>query len=131
MAIELDITSMVDDADGMRLLSGSIAELGEGAGRLTWRNSCEYAARNPLLTPDQYDDARDYFREFGAWDDDEIDAWTPDEVQGMVVQEVAARIREMEHYGTYEEYEKAANAGRCSGAVYRGDDGRYYFTLSR
>jgi hypothetical protein len=128
--IELDVTHMVDDADDMPMLSGSIAELGDDAGRIAWRNSCEYAAKRPLITPDQYDDARDYFREFGAWTREEIDAWTPEEIQGLVVQEVAARIRDMEHYDSYEEYEVAAQAGRCSGAVYRGDDGRFYFLMS-
>jgi len=126
--IEIDVTHMMDD--DMGLLSGSIAELGESAGRITWRNSCQYAADHPLLTDDQLDEARDYFREFGAWDDAEIDAWTPEEVQGIVVQEVAARIREMEHYDSYEDYQAAAERGSVSGSVYRGDDGRFYFTLS-
>jgi len=128
--IEIDVTHMVDDADGMRLLFGSIAELGDNAGRITWQNSCEYAAEHPLLTPEQFDDARDYFRDCGVWEDDEIDAWMPEEIQGMVTQEVAARIREMEHFDSYEEYMEAAQAGRCSGAVYRGDDGRFYFLMS-
>lgn len=128
---ELDVTHMVEDADTMPLLSGSCAELGDNAGRLTWRNSCEYAARRPLLTAEQLDEARDYFRDFGAWSDAEIDSWTADKVQAVTVQEVAFQIREMEHFDTYEEYHAAAERGSVSGLVYRGDDGRYYFNMSR
>jgi hypothetical protein len=129
--LEIDVTNMVDDADEMPMLSGSCAELGQDAGRITWRNSREYAERHPLLAPDQLDDARDYFRAYGAWDDEEIDDWTPDEVQAMAVQEVASRIREMERFDSYEEYQDAAERGNVSGLVYRGDDGRFFFTMSR
>lgn len=129
--MDIDITSMVNDSDEMPLLSGSQAELGPDAGRITWRNSCEYATRNPLVTSAQFDEVRDYFREFGAWDAAEIDAWSPEELQGLVTQEVAARIREMEHFDSYEEYEQASDDGRVSGLVHRGGDGRFYFDMSR
>lgn len=131
MSLEIDVTRMVEESDHMPMLSGSIAELGDNAGRITWRNSCAYAERHPILTPDQFDEARDYFRDFGAWSDEEIDSWTSEEIQGMATQEVAARIREMEHFDSYEDYEQAAQEGRVSGDLYRGDDGRFYFLLSR
>lgn len=128
--LELDVTSMVADADEMPMLSGSIAELGENASHITWRNSVDYGRSNPLLTPDQFDEVRDYYRDFGAWDDDEIDAWDASDLQGIVAQEAAAQIREMERFATYEEYQAAAERGSVSGSLYRGDDGRWFLMLS-
>ena len=66
--LELDITHMVEkDGDEMPLLSGSVAELGPNAGILTWENSKRYAEAHPLLnTPEQIEEAKDYFKGFGA-----------------------------------------------------------------
>lgn len=36
--MEINITHMVDGADDMPLLSGSQAELGKDAGKITWAN---------------------------------------------------------------------------------------------
>ena len=130
--LELDITHMVEkDGDEMPLLSGSVAELGPNAGILTWENSKRYAEAHPLLnTPEQIEEAKDYFKGFGAWSGEEIAAWSDSEVQAMVVQHIAAGIREMEHFDTYEAFKRAAEQGSVSGEVYKGDDGRWYALLS-
>lgn len=129
--LELNVTHMIQDADEMPLLSGSVAELGNSAGRLTWNNSLVYSYQRPLLsTPDEIKEARDYFAEFGAWSREEIDAWTDAEVQAITVQEVAARIREMEEFESFEDYEEASYQGRVSGMLYPGDDGQWYASLS-
>ena len=72
--LELDITHMVEkDGDEMPLLSGSVAELGPNAGILTWGSSKRYAEAHPLLTtPEQIQEAKDYFKEFGAWSEEEV-----------------------------------------------------------
>lgn len=126
--MELDVTHMVDDADNMPMLSGSMAELGRDAGKITWGNSVAYAANHPLLTTDDMrEEARAYFKGFGAWDEDEIAAWGEDELQGIMAQDVAAAIREMDVAEDYEDYVRLCEAGRCSGRLSRGDDGRWYF----
>jgi hypothetical protein len=129
--IDIDVTHMVNEADEMQYLSGSIAELGDCAGRLTWDNCMRRAEEEPLLKPEQIDAARDYFRDFGAWDDEEIDAWTELEVQAIVIQEAASRIRELEHY---EGYARAREwRENVSGALYfvgRAKVRRWYLSLS-
>jgi hypothetical protein len=126
--MELDVTHMVESADDMPQLSGSRLELGQDAGKITWNNSVEYGRAQPLLTTDEMrDEARAYFKEFGAWDEDAIAVWSEDELQGIMCQDVAAAIREMESTDTYEEYQKLCEEGTCSGSLYRGDDGRWYF----
>ena len=130
--LELDITHMVEeDGDEMPLLSGSVAELGPNAATLTWDNSKRYAEAHPLLkTPEQIQEAKDYLRGFGAWSGEEIAGWSDAEVRAMVVQNIAARIREMEHFDHYEAFKRAAEQGSVSGEVYKGDDGRWYALLS-
>ena len=50
-------------------------------------------------------------------------------LEAMACQDVAAAIREMEVAADYEEYVKLCDEGTCSGRLYRGDDGRWYFYL--
>jgi hypothetical protein len=128
--MEIDVTHMVEDEDQMPMLSGSIAELGNDAGPRTWKNSVAYGAEHPLLkTDEERDAARHHFRGYGAWNCEQIDAWSEDELQGIVCQDVAAAIREREHYASDEEFEAACESGRASGRLYRGDNGRWFFYL--
>lgn len=128
--MELDVTHMVEAADDMPMLSGSAMELGQDAGRITWNNSVAFGREHPLLaTDDMRDEARAHFREYGAWSEEEIAAWSEEELQGIMCQDVAAAIREMEHDDTYEDYLERCEQGSCSGRLYRGDDGRWYFYL--
>jgi hypothetical protein len=128
--MELNVTHMVEDADVMPELSGSAAELGNNAAQITWANSKAYGKDYPLLTTDdQRDAAREHFAEYGAWSREEIAAWSEEHLQGIVCQDVAAAIREMEHTDTYEEYAAGCERGTYSGRLYRGDDGLWYFYL--
>lgn len=73
--MEIDVTHMVEDADNMIELSGSRAEHGQDASRITWNNSKAYGADRPLLTTDDMRDAaRAHFKEYGAWSEEEIAA---------------------------------------------------------
>jgi hypothetical protein len=130
--MEIEVTHMVEELDEMPMLSGSVAELGSDAGPRTWKRSVEYGRTHPLLkTDDERDAARHHFRGYGAWTREEIDAWSEDELQGIVCQDVAAAIREMESYETYEDFQQAAEQGRVSGRLYMAgqEDGseRWYF----
>jgi len=128
--MEIDVTHMVEDADDMPLLSGSVAELGKNASQITWRNSCEYGAQRPLLaTDEERAAARAHFREYGAWSEEEITAWSEEELQGITCQDVAAEIREMDVAEDYDDYVRLCERGTCSGRLYKGDSGRWYFYL--
>lgn len=128
--MEIDVTHMVENADDMIELSGSVMEHGANAGQVTWRNSIEQGKKAPLLKTDEAREAaRDHFAEYGAWSKEEIDAWSDDELQGITCQDVAAAIREMEVAETYEEYQALCEDGTCSGRLYKGDNGRWYFYL--
>jgi hypothetical protein len=128
--MEIDVTHMVEDRDIMFELSGSKMEHGQDAGRITWNNSVEYGKDKPLLATEEAKEiARAHFREYGAWSKEEIAAWSDEHLQAITVQDVAAGIREMEVADTYEEYQQLCEDGTCSGRVYRGDGGRWYFYL--
>jgi hypothetical protein len=128
--MEIEVTHMIEDADSMVELSGSRMEHGQDAGRITWNNSKAYGAERPLLLNDAMRDAaRAHFREYGAWSEEEIAAWSEEHLQAIMCQDVAAAIREMEVADDYEDYQKLCEAGTCSGRLYKGDDGRWYFYL--
>lgn len=128
--MEIDVTHMVEDADEMFNLSGSRMEHGQDAGQITWNNSIEYGRECPLLeTEEQRDAARDHFRAYGAWSDEEIASWSEEHLQAITCQEAAAGIRELEAYATIEEFKAACESGQCSGRLYPSDDGHWYLYL--
>lgn len=126
--MELDVTHMVEESDNMVALSGSRMEWGQDAGRITWNNSVAYGKDNPLLhDAEMMDAARAHFRSYGAWSSEEIAAWSEEELQGIMCQDVAAAIREMDVAEDYEDYERLVEAGALSGRLYRSQEGRWYF----
>jgi hypothetical protein len=128
--MEIDVTHMVADEDEMPGLSGSVAELGKDAGKITWNNSVAYAADRPLLTTNEMRAAaRAHFREYGAWTQEEIAAWPDEHLQAITCQDVAAAIREMEVAEDYEGFQRLCEEGTCSGRLYKGDNDRWYFYL--
>lgn len=129
--MEINVTHMVDDADSMIDLSGSVMEHGENASKITWNNALDYGRNHPLLTTDdERDDARNHFAAFGAWSRDDIAAWSDDELQAITCQDVAAAIREMNDISDdYAHYERLCEEGVCDGRLFRGIDGEWYFQL--
>lgn len=92
--LEVNVTRLITDLDPAEL-SGSIAERGQNAGPETWNNSLEAAQENPVLADDnERQQARDYFRGFGAWDSEEIAAWSDSELDALVLQYAAGSLRE-------------------------------------
>jgi hypothetical protein len=93
--VEIDVTFLLDEDCGR--FSGPIAELGDNAGRITWNNAMEAARSGVItLTPEQIQELKDYFGEFGAWDDEERAAWTDVETIALLIQMVAGDLREIE-----------------------------------
>lgn len=78
-------------------VSGSQAELGDQAGRMTWLNARTIAERHTtwLSTPiaDAAEYMRDWARSTGAWEDAEIVAWDDYECLALFAQNVASEIR--------------------------------------
>src|SRR4051812_6244905 len=91
--MELDVTRLIREADCFEF-SASRAERGDHAGRETWQNAKEEASESPLLSADQIDEARDYFRGFGAWSREELVAMSAEEINALLIQFVAGDIRE-------------------------------------
>lgn len=133
--MELNITKIMLN-DCLRF-SGSRMELGENAARITWDNCKAESADFIELTDAQIEESRDYFGEFGAWDDEERAAWTRDEVRALVFQFIAGDIREAEAVAMDDDtgeidagkYETENEAGQVSGRIYKADDGQWYFYL--
>lgn len=125
--MELDVTSMMDAVEDSPPLVGSIAQYGPDAARYTWNNSKAFARENALLkTDEERDAARDHFKEYGAWSEEEIAAWSEEDLQAITCQEVAHQISELEMFDSEEEYREASENGAVSGRLYRGDNGRWY-----
>lgn len=125
--MEIDITHLVEEHD-CSLLSGSVAELGTNAAKLTWDNCLNEVNFKPLLkTPENIAEARAYFKEFGAWDD--LDSCPDSEIEALTIQYIAGTIREMESYDTFEEYEQAEIAGEATSGIFK-HEGKFYFQLN-
>lgn len=126
MSFELDITHLVEDSDSMIDYSASHRELGENAGRITWQNAVESATDSPLVTdPDQLQECRDYFAEFGAWAEEDLAAMSDEEINALLLQFIAGAIRERQHYVDSDEMDDYEE--RLGGRIYQGDDGRHYY----
>lgn len=96
--MEINVTNIVQYNGYLGPLTGSVFELGENAARLTWGNSLEYAKRNEhaLKTEEQLQAARDHFRSYGAWSEEEVNVWSPDELNALIAQEVQSSMRDIE-----------------------------------
>lgn len=132
--MEIDCTWLLDEDCGQ--LSGSIAELGNNAGRITWNNAMQAAESAwPDMTAEQIQSLKDYFGEIGAWDDEEREAWSDTETKALLIQMIAGDIREAESCCwdddkdgiDWEQYNLKAENGRLCGRMYLGDDGRCYY----
>lgn len=127
---EVIITRLIDDVDPAEL-SGSVAERGQNAGPETWANAKAEATERPLLDPADHDEVREFFKGFGAWDDDEIAAWSPADLDALVLQYAAGDLRILQDLCPgdglggidWAEAEALSDAGTVSGCIYvSGDD---------
>lgn len=119
--MEIDITAMTDDCYDLRDYSASVAERGEHAGRMTWNASNRETHFHFLNTREELAKARAYFREFGAWSDEELAEMTDKEINALLLQNIAGNLREyldFESRGADEFKKWNENNG---GQIYRGD----------
>jgi hypothetical protein len=94
--LELNITKYFENgANDPYYMSGSVANLGSNAGKLTWNNSLDASDGELLTSEEACQDTRDWIRSFGAWSDDEISSYTNTELEAFILQHAASEINEM------------------------------------
>ena len=141
--MEIDITSLLET--DQFALSHSRAEGGQDAGPNTWRASLDAATETPLLdTPEKLQAMRDFARESGGWNAEEIAAWTDQEVNALFLQWVAGDCRQCVNTDAgdlswdgadtladidWEKTEALQQDGCIPSNLFRADDGRIYFYL--
>ncbi len=133
--MEINITRFFAEACPMDY-SASVAEIGQDAGPATWQAALDDAPDYmPLDTPDKIDAFKSYVAGFGAWSPEEINAWSGTKVNALFIQLVSGDIREADltpesDDADWTAYEERAQAGQCSGRIYRSTNGEIYYELS-
>ncbi len=125
--MEMNVTNVVNGIRPMNY-SASIMEIGQDAGTITWSNAIDDS--DHLIQG--YDRAAtiEHFADYGAWSGDELNASDDTELKAMLLQEIAAEMREhdittfwdKEQWG---EYMNSDNVGR----LFMGDDEQIYFYI--
>ena len=139
---ELNVSELINNPDGFAPMdfSASLAELGEGAGCSTWTNAVDFAVDCPLVVSfvaEHESELRDYFASYGAWDAEDMAMWSVDHLGGLVVQEVAASLREAfpVRYtddvlkltpDDWKQYEQRAESGQVSARLSVSDSGQVF-----
>ena len=147
--MEINLSSFLRDCGELSQFSGSVAELGDNAGKLTWDNCCEFVTDRPLLTVENvnawrvdrsgekpvavkmtldeiHQTARDYLADFGAWSRSEIASWSIDELNAIIWQDACNSLREREPF-LADEDELAEYEESCGGRLFEDEDGDTWF----
>ncbi len=92
--MNIDITEFFNNAR-MIDYSASAAEIRQDAVQVTWGAAMADSAEYPLLrTEAERQEYRDNLREYGAWDDAEVNGMTDQQLNALCMQFVAGDIRE-------------------------------------
>ena len=131
--MDIDVTDFLASTD-CSMLSGSVAELGDNAGRITWANSIEASKEfNPLPDADALQEFREWLKPWGGWDDAEIAAMSDDHLRALCVQWIASDWRECFDCDPdavdWKDYEIRASEGTCPSSFYRNDAGRIIWQM--
>ena len=130
--MEIDITRLFhSDAYAPVNYSASVAEIGQDAGRITWKAACDGASSyGPMLvTPEQLDAFRSHVEDFGAWSEEEIAAWSDNECNALFLQLVSGDIREADLDTDNPDWPAYYANDSVAGNMGEGDDGRIYYYL--
>lgn len=135
--MEIEITSLLT-LDCFEL-SHSRAEGGDNAGTDTWNASKAQAEETPLLdTEEKLEAMREFARESGGWDAEEIAEWDSQEINALFLQWIAGDVREMPSKDggraddlsevDWKKTRKEQERGSISGNIYKSGR-RVYFYL--
>lgn len=132
--MEIDVTDFLASTD-CSMLSGSVAELGPSAGRITWQNSCDAVKQfNPLPDTDALQEFRDWLKPWGGWSDAEIAAMSDDHLRALCVQWIAGDWRQCFDCdltdADWSDYETRAMDGNCPSSFYRTSAGRIFWDMT-
>ena len=125
--MDLNITK-VFNAIAPRDYSASVAEIGASAGAAI-DDSPDFML---LDTDDKREAFKRLVRGYGAWSDAEIAAWSDVELNALLLQMIAADMREGDlsagvTAAGWARYLEASEAGEVSGAIFVTDGEIYYF----
>ena len=130
--MKIDITDFVNTECPMDY-SASVAEIGNNAGRDTWNAALERASEEPRLldTVEKTDAMRAFALSSGGWNQQEINQFTDIEVNALFIQWISGDMREcgLDKGATWDEIEALQSEGQAPGNLFKGIDGRIYFTL--
>jgi len=131
---EIDVSCIIEDVNPFEL-SASQLEKGKNAGPETWANA-KQAATDYSLELD-VPTVKNWFAEFGAWDEEEIALWDKQEVDALVLQYAAGDLREVQDLCAgkglagvnWKKAEKLSQAGTISGNLFP-HNGKLYLQIS-
>lgn len=127
--MEINITRFFNEACP-RDYSASVAEMGTNAARDTWSAAMEDAEEWPMLNTNERRDAfRGHIKDYGAWDDEEIDSWNNQELEALFIQEISSVIREFSDLagGCWKEWQSLVEEGITDGSLFKGVDSEIYY----
>ena len=132
--MDIDVTDFLASTD-CSMLSGSVAELGPSAGRITWQNSCDAVKQfNPLPDADALQEFREWLKPWGGWSDDEIAAMSDQHLRALCLQWIAGDWRECFDCSPdavdWEGYRILASDGQCPSSFYCSDDGSIFWEMT-
>lgn len=132
---ELDFRWILNltEADSLKYYSGSVSELGEGAGSSTWEECCgtvrdidnESVTRFLTEVATQFEALRNHFSAYGAWTREEVESWTLFDLAALCLQEFAHEYQQFCDYcgSSWKRYREESESGTVSGRLYRGESG--------
>lgn len=128
--MEINITRLFETIEP-EYYSASIAELGNDAGSITWKNAIAAAPRL-LKGKEQLQEFAKYLLGFGAWSESEIKAWSVKECNALLLQLIAGDIREAgldTKNPDWQQYKLDSEKGRISGRIYAADNGQVFYDI--
>lgn len=134
--MEIDVTDFVRDSNHPSI-SGSVAELGDHAGQITWTNAKQESHLYPFLSDDNRGEFNQWLLGFGAWDDDDIAGWSLPECNALLLQFIAGDVLELADLGVdlqapaidVDAWETLNDEGVAPGRLFLGRDGRIYYCV--
>ena len=132
--MQIDVTDFVRNANH-RTISGTIAELGDCAARITWVNAKKESHLYPFLSDDTRAEFEQWLRGFGAWGAGETAEWSLPECNALLLQFISGEVRELKVLGVdltgdvndVTAWETLIEVGNAPGYLYPAADGRVYY----
>jgi len=130
---EIDVSCLIKDVNAFEL-SASQLEKGKNAGAETWANAKQAATEHGLDL--DVPRVKNWFAEFGAWDEEEIASWNKQEVDALVLQYAAGDLRDAQDLCAgkglagvnWKKAEKLSQQGSISGNLFP-HNGKLYLQI--